>query len=134
FDDAAKTWILPTSTQFCEVTITDGGWIIADNNDKATFGGNAKVQADSTVQGQQQYTDHGPVQSFAMKSIQLTATTCNDARTMATIFGTATIDGAGTHVFRIDVMDNLPNTYGIMLDTGYASGQHALGGGQITIH
>jgi hypothetical protein len=53
---------------------------------------------------------------------------------MATIFGTATINGAGAHDFRIDVTDNLPNTYGLMLDTGYTSGQHTLGGGQITIH
>jgi hypothetical protein len=86
------------------------------------------------VQGQQQYTDQGPAQPMAVKSIQLTATTCNDARTTASIFGTATIDGLGLHVFRIDVTDNAPNSYGIMLDTGYASGQHALGGGQITIH
>jgi hypothetical protein len=134
FGDATKTWVLPTSTQFCEVTITDGGWIIADDTDRANFGGNAKVAADGSVQGQQQYTDHGPVQALAVKSIQVTATTCDAARTMASIFGTATIDGAGTHAFRIDVTDNAPSTYGIMLDTGYASGQHPLGGGQITIH
>ena len=71
-------------------------------------------------------------------SIQLTATTCNDARTAASIFGTATINGAGSHVFRIDVtnMSKLGSTdsYGITLDTGYISGQHVLGGGQITIH
>jgi len=132
--DATKTWVPPTSTQFCEVTITDGGWIVANDTDKSNFGGNAKVGGDGTVQGQQQYTDQGPVQPLMVKAIQLTATTCNDARTTASIFGTATINDAGTHVFRIDVTDNAPNTYGIMLDTGYASGQHALGGGQITIH
>ncbi|HEV8132423.1 MAG TPA: SBBP repeat-containing protein [Acidobacteriota bacterium] len=134
FGDANKTWIPPAGTQFCEVIITDGGWIIANNGDQANFGGNAKVLADGTLQGQQQYTDQGPVQPLAVKSIQLMATTCDPVRTMATIFGTATINGAGSHVFRIDVTDNMPNTYGIMLDTGYMSGQHALGGGQITTH
>ena len=31
------------------VKITDGGWIIANNTDRASFGGNAKVLADGTV-------------------------------------------------------------------------------------
>jgi hypothetical protein len=138
FDDATKTWTLPASTQFCEVTITDGGWIIANNGDRANFGGNAKVLADGTVQGQQQYQDQGPAQPMTVHSIQITATTCNDARTSASVFGRATIDGSGSHVFRIDVIDmskvGSTDSYGIMLDTGYMSGQHVLGGGQITIH
>jgi hypothetical protein len=71
---------------------------------------------------------------MVVSSTQLTATTCNDARTTASIFGTATINGSGTHAFRVDVTDNTPDTYRIMLDTGYDSGQHQLGGGQITIH
>src|SRR3989442_871756 len=51
------------STAFCEVTVTQGGWIIADNGDLANFGGNAKVSADgSSVQGQEQYQDKGPAQ------------------------------------------------------------------------
>jgi hypothetical protein len=41
-------------------------------------------------------------------------------------------------VFRIDVTDmskvGSTDSYGITLDTGYMSGQHVLGGGQITIH
>ena len=139
FGDATKTWILPTSTAFCEVTITNGGWIVANNLDQASFGGNAKVSADgSTVQGQQQYRDHGPAQPLNVHSIELTATTCSDDLRSATIFGTATIDGSGTHVFRIDVTDmGSPGTndsYGIILDTGYVSGQKQLQGGNVTIH
>ena len=135
---ATKTWVLPASTQFCEVTITDGGWIVANNTDRAVFGGNAKVLADGTVQGQQNYRDQGPVQPMIVSSTELTATTCSADRTTASIFGKATIDRAGSHVFRIDVTDmgagGSNDSYGIMLDTGYMSGQHPLGGGNITIH
>ena len=135
FGDASKTWIPPVSTQFCEVTISDGGWIKADNSDKATFSGDARVLADGTVQGQQTYKDQGVVD---VRSTALTATTCSSDRVTASIFGTATIDGLGSHIFRIDVTDGkstaAPDTYGIILDTGYRSGQHRLGGGNVTIH
>ena len=136
--NAEKTWTPPTSTALCEVKITDGGWIIANNMDRANFGGNAKVLADETVQGQQEYQDQGPVQPMNVHSTEITATTCNEARTAASIFGKATIDGAGSHVFRIDVTDQgsggSNDTYGILLDNGYLSGQHRLGGGNVTIH
>ena len=136
---ATKVWTPPSSTQFCEVTITNGGWIYADNGDRANFGGNAKVSADgSTVQGQEEYQDQGPAQPLNVHSISLTATTCSSDLKNATIYGTATIDGSGTHVFRIDVTDmGTPGTndsYGIILDTGYASGQKQLQGGNVTIH
>ena len=139
FDDATKTWTPPASTAFCEVTITNGGWIIADNLDRANFGGNAKVSPDgSSVQGQEEYQEKGPTQPLDVHSINLTATTCSSDLTTATIFGTATIDGSGMHVIRIDVTDmGSPGTndsYGIILDTGYVSGQKRLQGGNVTIH
>ena len=137
--DAAMTWTPPASTEFCEVKITQGGWIIANNDDRASFGGNAKVAADgSSVQGQQQYQDHGPAQPRNVHSIELLATMCSDDLTTAAIFGTATIDGSGTFVFRIDVIDQgepgTDDSYGIMLSDGYFSGQHQLQGGNVTIH
>jgi protocatechuate 3,4-dioxygenase beta subunit len=139
FGDATKTWTPPASTELCEVKITQGGWIIANNGDRASFGGNAKVSADgSSVQGQQQYQDHGPAQPRNVHSIKLLATTCSEDLTTATIFGTATIDGSGTFLFRIDVMDQgepgRNDAYGIMLSDGYASGQKQLQGGNVTIH
>ena len=138
FGDAEKTWTPPASTQLCEVTITDAGWIIANNNDRASFGGNAKVLADGTVQGQQKYQDRGPAQPMNVQSTVITATTCSQDRTTASIYGNATIDGAGSHAFRIDVTDagsgGSNDTYGMRLDTRYTSGQHRLGGGNITIH
>jgi CSLREA domain-containing protein len=139
FGDATKTWILPPNTALCEVKITEGGWIIANNGDRASFGGNAKVTADGTeVQGEENYQDHGPAQPRHVKSIELLATTCSDDLTSATIFGTATIDGSGEFIFRIDVTDQgepgSNDTYGIMLSDGYASGQHQLRGGNVQIH
>jgi hypothetical protein len=139
FGDATKTWTPPASTEFCEVKITQGGWIIANNGDRASFGGNAKVSADgSSVQGQQEYQDHGPAQPRNVHSIELLATTCSDDLTTATIFGTATIDGSGMFVFRIDVIDQgepgTNDSYGIMLSDLYVSGQKQLQGGNVTIH
>jgi Bacterial Ig-like domain (group 1)/Beta-propeller repeat len=139
FGDATKTWTPPASTELCEVKITEGGWIIANNGDRASFGGNAKVSADGTsVQGEQEYQDHGPAQPRNVHSIELLATTCSEDLTTAAIFGTATIDGSGMFVFRIDVMDlgepGTNDSYGIMLSDGYFSGQKQLQGGNVKIH
>ena len=137
FGEATKTWTPPASTNLCEVKITDGGWFIANNKDRANFGGNAQVIND-TPQGQQEYQDQGPAQPMNVHSIEITATTCSDDLKNASIYGKATIDGAGSHVFKIDVTDMGPggstDSYGITLDTGYQSGQHILSGGNITIH
>jgi Big-like domain-containing protein len=137
---ATKIWTLPPTVQFCEVKITDGGWIIANNGDRANFGGNAKSD-NGSLSGQEEFQDQGPAQAMNVHSTKITAITCDDMRQNATIFGEATIDGsAGTPpwIFRIDVRDmGSPSTndaYGIMLSNGYDSGEHSLGGGNITIH
>jgi uncharacterized protein (DUF2141 family) len=138
---ATKIWTPPASTAFCEVTITNGGWIIANNGDRASFGGNAKVSNDGTaIQGQEEYQDHGPIAPRNVKATVLTATTCDltaNPKT-ATIYGRATVNGAGDVVFRIDVTDGgtggSTDTYGILMSDGYVSGQHPLGGGNVDIH
>jgi hypothetical protein len=136
FNVAMKTWVLPVTTPNCEIKITNGGWIIADNGDRANFGGNAKVGADGAPQGQEEYQDQGA--SLNVHSTKITATTCSSDGTQATIFGEATINGSGTYVFRIDVTDlgspGSGDTYGILLSNGYDSGVHNLGGGNVTIH
>jgi hypothetical protein len=133
-DTATKTWILPTSTAGCKVTY--GGRITASNGDKATFGGNAKADG---LSGQEEYQDHGPVTNINVHSINVQAVTCNAAGTSASIFGTATVNGAGTFNYRIDVVDNDEpgagsDTYRIRLSNGYDSGVHTLGGGNIQLH
>jgi hypothetical protein len=139
FDTATKTWTLPTSTPLCEAKITQGGWITANNGDRGSFGGNAKADQNGDPSGNENYQDHGPAQPMHVKSIEITAITCNQQRTQATIFGQATIDGTGSHTFRIDVQDLAEpgkgvDTYRILLDTGYDSGEHTLQGGNVQIH
>jgi Mg-chelatase subunit ChlD len=133
-DTAAKTWILPTSTAGCKVT--NGGRITATNGDKATFGGNAKANG---LQGEEEYQDHGPATDINVHSINVQAVTCNAAGTSASIFGTATINGAGSFDYRIDVVDNGEpgagsDTYRIRLSNGYDSGVQTLAGGNIQLH
>jgi hypothetical protein len=133
-----KTWTLPLSSLFCDVKITDGGFIIALNTDKASFGGNAKSD-NGVLSGSQLYQDHGPMQPMTVKSINVMAVVCNSSFTSASIFGQATIDGSGSFNYRILVQDLnktnplLSDTYGILLP-GYYSGEQQLGGGSITIH
>jgi hypothetical protein len=132
-DTAAKTWVLPGSTAGCKVT--NGGRITATDGDKATFGGNAKGSGPS---GQEEYQDHGPAVDINVHSIDVLAVTCSRDRTIASIFGTATIDRAGSYDFRIDVKDlgepGTSDTYRIRLSTGYDSGEQVLSGGNVQIH
>jgi hypothetical protein len=133
-DTATKTWVLPGSTVGCMVTY--GGRITAANGDKATFGGNAMATA---PKGQEEYQDHGPAADLNVHSIKVLTVTCSADRTMASIFGTATINGAGSFSFRIDVKDlgqpGRNDTYRIRLSTGYDSGtQTLIRGGNVQIH
>jgi hypothetical protein len=141
FDTAEKTWVLPVSTPGCEVIITKGGWIFALNGDRASFGGNAKVTRDGKVSGQEEYQDHGPADAMNVHSLNVLAVVCSQDRKQASIYGEATIDGAGSHFYRIQVTDlgepsstGLVNdTYGLLLDTGYYSGEQKLQGGNVQI-
>ena len=142
FDTATKTWTFPVSTPGCEVKITNGGWIIAANGDRASFGGNARVDADGDVSGNEQYQDHGPVQPFNAHG-DVTVVTCSFTdRTQATIFGNASVDGQGSHLYRIDVKDlgepgKNNDTYRFRLEATpfpYDSGEQKLKGGNVQIH
>ena len=131
---AEKSWVLPVTTPLCE--ITNAGWIIAANGDRATFGGNAKANESGETRGQQQYQDHGPVQRLNLHSINVLAIVC-DGSTRASIFGHATIDGSGPFNFRINVQDfggpgRGQDTYWLLMD-GYDSGEQTLRGGNIQI-
>jgi hypothetical protein len=136
---ATKAWTLPPSTAFCEVDITYGGKITADNGDKASFGGNAKVPGEGEdPRGQEEYQDHGPVQPMNVHSINVLAVVCSDNLQFADIFGEATIDGSGSFAYRIHVTDQgepgTEDTYWIVLENGYDSGDHKLEGGNVQIH
>jgi hypothetical protein len=127
------------STPLCTTDITNGGWITANNGDKASFGGNAKVDSDNNASGQEEYQDHGPVQPITVNSIAVSSVFCTDDRTKATILGTATVNGSGMYEYEIDVTDNgqsgANDMYRMFIPgIGYDSGEHTLGGGNITIH
>jgi hypothetical protein len=130
---AAKTWVLPTSQAGCKVTY--GGRITTADGDKATFGGNAKGAGPS---GQEEFRAHGPTADFNLHSIDVQAVVCSEDGLSASIFGTATIDGAGSVDYRIDVTDagepGSADTYEIRLSNGYDSGVQTLVGGNVQIH
>lgn len=137
FDTATKTWVLPVTTPGCEIIITNGGWIIAANGDRANFGGNAKSDEDSNVSGQEEYQDKGPADPFNLHGDVL-AITCGTDGISATIFGQATIDGTGSHNYRIDVRDvgepgRGQDHYRMQVET-YDSGDQTLQGGNVQIH
>jgi beta-propeller repeat-containing protein len=130
---AEKTWVVPPSTPLCEVT--NGGWIVAENGDRATFGGSARANESGATQGQEEYFDHGPAQSLKMNSINVLAVVC-DGSTRASIFGQATVAG-GLFNFRINVQDvggagKGQDTYQVLVN-GYNSGEQILGGGNVEI-
>jgi hypothetical protein len=134
---ATKTWVLPVTTPLCTITITNGGRITANNGDRASFGGNAKADAKGKTSGQQQYQDHGPAQKMNVHSINVLAIVCQGT-TQASIYGQATINGSGSFFYRINVQDlGEPgvgkDTYGILLQNGYNSGEHKLEGGNVQI-
>jgi hypothetical protein len=124
------TVVFPPSTAGCKVT--QGGRIVTSAGDRANFGGNAHVPP----KGHENYVDHGT--GMHVGSIDVLSVVCSEDGTMASIFGTATIDGAGSFVFRIDVVDlGEPGTsdrYRLRLSNGYDSGDQQLAGGNVQIH
>jgi hypothetical protein len=137
FGDATKTWVLPVSTPGCEVKITNGGWIVAANGDQSSFGGNAMVDAAGNVSGNEEYQDHGPARPMNLHGNVLVVV-CTSP-TQATIYGTATIDGGGSYLYRLNVEDNGEpgkgvDKYWITVANGYTSGNQTLMGGNVQIH
>ena len=130
---AAKTWVIPASTEGCKVTY--GGRITAANGDKATFGGNAQANG---LKGQEEYQDHGPATDLNVHSIEIQSVVCSRDGTQASIFGTATVNGSGSFNFRIDLKDlgepGSSDTYRIRLSNGYDSGVQVIEGGNVQIH
>ena len=125
------------TTPICEIFIADGGRITALNGDKATFGGNARSSATGQTSGQQVYQDQGPAQALTVKSLSVLAIVC-EGTTQASIYGQATINGSGSFFYRINVKDvGEPgvgrDTYWILLQNGYNSGQQTLEGGNVQI-
>ncbi len=142
FDTATKTYVLPESTPNCEITIHDGGWILAPSGGKGTFGGNAQVDANGQiVKGSQEYTDHSA--GLHVKSTEILAVVCEG--NSATIYGVANVTAqqplaSGTFPFRVRVTDMGepgsqpgPDKYGILVGNGYYTGDQPLQGGNVQV-
>jgi hypothetical protein len=134
---AQRTWAPPASTPLCQIKITNGGAIVADNGDKATFTGDVQSLADGSTQGQAEYQDRGPVQRMNVRSTSVLSVVC-EGSTAGTIYGRATIDGAGSFSYRIKVKDlgkpgKGTDTYWIFLSNLYSSGEKPLQGGNVQI-
>jgi hypothetical protein len=136
--DALKSWVPPETSPFCEITITNGGLITAANGDRATFGGNARVGDDGGAPGQEEYQDHGPAQRMNVKSIEVLAVVCDPGANEASMYGVATVDGSGRFFYRVKVRDVAEpgaghDTYWIVLQNGYTSGEQVLEGGNVQV-
>lgn len=141
---STKTYVPPESTPLCELSINDCGWIVAANDDKATFGGNVKVDASGQIEkGSQEYTDQGPAVLVHVKSTQILAVVYEGNR--ATVYGLANVTSetvgyaSGTFFFRVSVVDSgepsTDDTYDILVGNGsYSSEDRPLRGGNIRIH
>lgn len=127
------------STPGCTAKISNGGWITANNGDTGTFGGNAKVSSSGDPSGQETYQDHGPATNITFKAISVAAVICPSGNpAQATIIGSATVNGAGSYEYEIDLKDagepGTSDTYRILIPSlPYDSGAHTLSGGNIQI-
>jgi uncharacterized protein (DUF2141 family) len=134
---AEKTWVLPATTLLCEIKIPNSSWIFTANHDRASFFGDVRSLANGGTQGQMEYFDEGPLQRMRVRSINVQAIVC-DGSTAASIYGQATIDGAGSVAYRIKVKDlgkpaKAGDTYGILLANEYGSGEQPLESGNVQI-
>ena len=78
-----------------------------------------------------------PAQPLTAKSLSVLRIVC-EGTTQASIYGQATINGSGSFFYRINVKDvGEPgvgrDTYWILLQNGYNSGQQTLEGGNVQI-
>jgi hypothetical protein len=138
-NDLVKTWVLPVPTPGCEVTISNGGWIITDDGDRASFGGHALVSNgdEPDVTGNQEYQDKAEATNYHSNNV--ITVVCSDDRTEATMYARGTVNGAGDFLARIGVHDDgegsgATDTYDILIDNGYFSGEdRPLEGGNVQI-
>ena len=89
---------LPGSSSGC--LLAGHGQITAANGDRAHF---AMLVAATPTLGAERYRDKGPATPFRLRSTTVDALTCSVDATRASAFGTATINGAGSLQYRIDI-------------------------------
>ena len=129
-DTASKTWTLPASTGG---KFTGGGKILLAGGASANFGFNGFGLP--AVQGNLNYQDKG---TPGRKVASLTFDAYVQTGSSAEIFGTASVNGAGSFVFRLDVADNgepgSTDTFRLRMSDGYDTGPKTLSGGNLQAH
>jgi hypothetical protein len=110
------------------------GRIIAANGDRASFRG---LVVAPPPRGAESYHDNGPATPIRVRSSSVDAVTCAPDATRASVFGQATINGAGSFEYRIDVQlaadKGGEDSYRIRLSTGYESGARPIRHGDVDI-
>ena len=82
-----------------------GNFPTTSGSPQPVVNGPAKSSATGETEGQEEYHDQGPVQPLNIHSINVQAIVCESGGTQASIFGQATINGAGSFIYRIRVQD-----------------------------
>jgi hypothetical protein len=134
--NASKEWVLPASTPSC--TVITGGNVTAANGDKAEFSGNVATSATGSPAGHQKYQYHGSQGVTQIRDVRVLGILCDPDGAHATVFGKASVDGAGSFFFRIDAGDGgTPgpghDTYRILVGNGYDSGVRTIEGGNVQV-
>ena len=127
---AAKIWNLPAST----TGAFNGGTKILRPTGFATFG--LSFTGLPVLGGNLDYTDHSTATPRHVVSVTVDAYV--QTGTTAKIFGTATIDGLGSFVYRLDLVDNgepgALDTFRLRLSDGYDTGVRTLAKGNLQAH
>ena len=128
--NASKTWILPSSTS----GKFNGGGKIARPGKFATFGLSFKGTPD--LSGNLSYNDHSAATGRQVGVLTVDAYV--QTGSSVKIFGTASVDGAGSHVFRLDLVDNgepgTADTFRLRMDDGYDTGLQTILNGNLQAH
>jgi uncharacterized repeat protein (TIGR01451 family)/CSLREA domain-containing protein len=128
-----QTVVTPASTE--SVKVTGGGFITLTTGGSGSFGLVGMVSNSDVPSGNLEYQDHDT--GMNIKSTTITAVVVTG--THARMFGTATVNGAGSFDFVVDVDDlgepgTGVDTFRIQLSNGYTAGPVTLSGGNIQVH
>jgi hypothetical protein len=128
-----QTVVVPTSTE--SVKVNGGGFITLTTGGNGSFGIVGMVSKTDLASGNVEYQDHDA--GLNIKSSTITAVVVTG--THARMFGKATVNGAGSFDFVVDVDDfGEPGAgvdkFQIQLSNGYAAGVGLLSGGNIQVH
>ncbi len=126
------TVVEPVSSRGCRVHAN--GSIIAANGDKSSFVITAQAK---TPRGSLRYRDGGPALPIRVRSLSIRSLTCRTREVTASMFGKASIDGAGSFDYRVDIRPSgrgrRHGSYRVRLSSGYDSGSELIQKGTTTI-